>query len=36
VVNVANSPTFDEASVDFRTSMNNLLAAGNVPVPGTR
>jgi uncharacterized protein YbjT (DUF2867 family)/quercetin dioxygenase-like cupin family protein len=28
-VNVANSPTFDEASVDFfRTSMNNLLAAG--------
>ena len=29
VVNVANSPTFDEASVDFfRTSMNNLLAAG--------
>ncbi|WP_327117730.1 NAD(P)H-binding protein [Nocardia sp. NBC_01730] len=30
VVNVANSPTFDEASVDFfRTSMNNLLAAGD-------
>lgn len=29
VVNVANSPTFDDASVDFfRTSMNNLLAAG--------
>jgi uncharacterized protein YbjT (DUF2867 family) len=29
VVNVANSPTFDEASLDFfRTSMNNLLAAG--------
>ncbi len=29
VVNVANSPTFDEASVDFfRTAMNNLLAAG--------
>ncbi|NMI00970.1 SDR family oxidoreductase [Pseudonocardia acidicola] len=29
VVNLANSPTFDEASVDFfRTSMNNLLAAG--------
>jgi len=29
VVNVANSPTFDEASVNFfRTSMNNLLAAG--------
>jgi uncharacterized protein YbjT (DUF2867 family) len=29
VVNVANSPTFDEASVGFfRTSMNNLLAAG--------
>jgi uncharacterized protein YbjT (DUF2867 family) len=29
VVNVANSPTFDEASVAFfRTSMNNLLAAG--------
>jgi uncharacterized protein YbjT (DUF2867 family) len=28
-INVANSPTFDEASVDFfRTSMNNLLAAG--------
>ena len=29
VVNVANSPTFDDASVNFfRTSMNNLLAAG--------
>ncbi len=29
VVNVANSPTFDEASMDFfRTSMTNLLAAG--------
>ncbi|CAG6393398.1 NAD(P)H-binding protein [Streptomyces cocklensis] len=29
VVNVANSPTFDEASLDFfRTSMGNLLAAG--------
>ena len=29
VVNVANSPTFDEASLDFfRTSMNNLLVAG--------
>ncbi len=29
VINVANSPTFDEASVGFfRTSMNNLLAAG--------
>src|SRR5215471_8892210 len=29
VVNVANSPTFDEASMDFfRTSMNNLLSAG--------
>ena len=29
VVNVANSPTFDEASLDFfRTSMDNLLAAG--------
>jgi uncharacterized protein YbjT (DUF2867 family) len=29
VVNVANSPTFDEASLDFfRASMNNLLAAG--------
>lgn len=29
VINVANSPTFDEASVDFfRTSMRNLLAAG--------
>jgi uncharacterized protein YbjT (DUF2867 family) len=29
VINVANSPTFDEASVDFfRTSMTNLLAAG--------
>ncbi len=28
-VNVANSPTFDEASLGFfRTSMNNLLAAG--------
>lgn len=28
VVNVANSPTFDEASLDFfRTSMGNLLAA---------
>ena len=29
VVNLANSPTFDEASLDFfRTSMNNLLPAG--------
>jgi uncharacterized protein YbjT (DUF2867 family) len=29
VTNLANSPTFDEASLDFfRTSMNNLLAAG--------
>ncbi len=29
VINVANSPTFDEASLDFfRTSMGNLLAAG--------
>ena len=29
VVNVANSPTFDEKSLDFfRTSMSNLLAAG--------
>ena len=29
VVNLANSPTFDEASLAFfRTSMNNLLAAG--------
>ena len=29
VVNLANSPTFDAASLDFfRTSMNNLLAAG--------
>jgi uncharacterized protein YbjT (DUF2867 family) len=29
VVNVANSPTFDDASADFfRTSMTNLLAAG--------
>jgi len=29
VVNVANSPTFDEASLDFfRTTMDNLLAAG--------
>jgi uncharacterized protein YbjT (DUF2867 family) len=29
VVNVANSPTFDAASLDFfRTSMDNLLAAG--------
>jgi len=29
VVNLANSPTFDEASLDFfRTSMQNLLAAG--------
>ncbi|MEV6426865.1 NAD(P)H-binding protein [Nocardia sp. NPDC051463] len=29
VINLANSPTFDEASLDFfRTSMNNLLAAG--------
>jgi uncharacterized protein YbjT (DUF2867 family) len=29
VVNLANSPTFDEASVGFfRTSMNNLLAVG--------
>jgi uncharacterized protein YbjT (DUF2867 family) len=29
VINLANSPTFDEASLGFfRTSMNNLLAAG--------
>ncbi|MFQ6329244.1 SDR family oxidoreductase [Nocardia sp. CWNU-33] len=29
VINLANSPTFDEASLDFfRTSMHNLLAAG--------
>jgi uncharacterized protein YbjT (DUF2867 family) len=29
VVNVANSPTFDESSLDFfRTSMKNVLAAG--------
>ncbi|MFG1805295.1 SDR family oxidoreductase [Streptomyces sp. NPDC049040] len=29
VINLANSPTFDEASLDFfRTSMGNLLAAG--------
>jgi uncharacterized protein YbjT (DUF2867 family) len=29
VINLANSPTFDEASLDFfRTSMKNLLAAG--------
>jgi uncharacterized protein YbjT (DUF2867 family) len=29
VINVANSPAFDEASLGFfRTSMNNLLAAG--------
>lgn len=29
VINLANSPTFDEASLDFfRTSMDNLLAAG--------
>jgi uncharacterized protein YbjT (DUF2867 family) len=29
VINLANSPTFDEASLDFfRTSTNNLLAAG--------
>jgi len=29
VINVANSPTFDDASLDFfRTSMSNLLAAG--------
>jgi uncharacterized protein YbjT (DUF2867 family) len=29
VIDLANSPTFDEASVDFfRTSMGNLLAAG--------
>jgi len=29
VINLANSPTFDEASMDFfRTSMHNLLAAG--------
>ena len=29
VINVANSPTFDEASLDFfRTSMGNVLAAG--------
>lgn len=31
VVNVANSPTFDEASLEFfRTSMTNLLAAGEL------
>jgi uncharacterized protein YbjT (DUF2867 family) len=30
VVNMANSPTFDEASLDFfRTSTHNLLAAGD-------
>ena len=30
VINLANSPTFDAASLDFfRTSMNNLLAAGD-------
>lgn len=29
-INVANSPTFDDASLDFfRTSMDNLLAAGS-------
>ncbi|MET8650447.1 SDR family oxidoreductase [Nocardia aurea] len=29
VIDLANSPTFDEASIDFfRTSMNNLLRAG--------
>ncbi|MBO0728881.1 MAG: SDR family oxidoreductase [Acidimicrobiaceae bacterium] len=29
VINLTNSPTFDEASLDFfRTSMNNLLVAG--------
>jgi uncharacterized protein YbjT (DUF2867 family) len=29
VINLANSPTFDDASLDFfRTSMNNLLAGG--------
>lgn len=29
VINLANSPTFDEASLEFfRSSMNNLLAAG--------
>jgi uncharacterized protein YbjT (DUF2867 family) len=29
VINLANSPTFDEASLEFfRTSTNNLLAAG--------
>ena len=37
MVNLANSPTFDEASLDFfRTSMTNLLAAGKRPVSGTR
>ena len=37
VVKVANRPTFDKASVGFfGTSMNNLLAAGDVPVSGTR
>ncbi len=31
VINVANSPTFDEASLEFfRTSMGNLLAAGEL------
>ena len=37
VINVANSPTFDEAALDFfRTSMGNVLGAESAPVSGTR
>jgi uncharacterized protein YbjT (DUF2867 family) len=36
-VNLANSPTFDEASVGFfRTSMNNLLPRESALASGTR
>jgi uncharacterized protein YbjT (DUF2867 family) len=36
VINVANSPTFDEASADFfRTSMTNLLAQESARASGT-
>jgi uncharacterized protein YbjT (DUF2867 family) len=36
VVDVTNSPTFDEASLDFfRTTVPNLLAAAQAAAPGT-
>jgi hypothetical protein len=35
-VDVTNSPTFDEASLDFfRTTVPNLLAAAQAAAPGT-